>query len=108
MNKIQSSHEWQNALTQSNENPLFVMKHSATCPISSAAYREFDSYETDLQKHVLIVQDSRPVSKEIESDLGIRHESPQLFLLKNGEAIWQATHYAISKSKIKKAVAELL
>lgn len=107
MRKIHESHEWQEALEQSKDHPLFVMKHSSTCPISAAAYQEFDNLETDLPKHVLIVQDSRPVSNEIESDLGIQHASPQLFLLKDGKAVWQATHHAIRGSKIKQAIEDL-
>lgn len=108
MKVLQTIEEWHDVLEQSKEAPLFVLKHSMTCPVSTAAYRVFDTYTTTIPKYFLTVQDSRLVSNEIESDLGIRHESPQLFLLKDGKAIWQATHYAISKSEIGKAVEEFI
>ncbi len=106
MKELQTSNDWHDVLEQSNETSLFVFKHSTTCPVSSTAYREFDGCTTDIPKYFVKVQDSRPVSNEIESDLGVRHASPQLFLLKDGKALWQATHYAISKSNIHKALED--
>ena len=107
MKELQTIQDWQAVLEQSKETPVFVLKHSTTCPVSATAYREFDASITTIPKYFLRIQDNRPISNEIESDLGIRHESPQLFLLKDGKALWQATHYAISKSKINKALEEL-
>jgi len=106
MKELRTVNEWYDVLEQSKENPLFVLKHSTTCPISAAAYNAFESSEVELPKYFLKVQDSRPVSNEIESDLKVEHQSPQLFLLKDGQAVWQATHYSISGLKIGKAVAE--
>ena len=106
MNKIQTVNEWQNVIEQSKQTPQFMMKHSATCPISASAYHAFNDVETDVPKHYLIVQDSRAVSNEIESDLRVQHASPQLFLLKDGKVVWEATHYSISRPKIEKALEE--
>ncbi|WP_342513629.1 bacillithiol system redox-active protein YtxJ [Sporosarcina sp. FSL K6-1522] len=108
MKELQAIEEWHDVLEQSKEAPLFVLKHSMTCPVSIAAFSVFEAYTTTIPKYFLTVQDSRPVSNEIERDLGIRHESPQLFLLKDGKGIWQATHYAISKAEIGKAVEEYI
>lgn len=104
MNKIQTVSKWQEVLEASKTMPQFIMKHSATCPISASAYNAFNEVETDVPKNYVIVQDSRSVSNEIESDLRVQHASPQLFLLKDGQVMWQATHYSISKPKIEKAL----
>jgi len=106
MKELKTVNEWYDVLEQSKENPLFVLKHSTTCPISAAAYNAFESSAVEVPKYFLKVQDSRPVSNEIESNLHVEHQSPQLFLLKDGQAVWQATHYSISGSKIGKAVDE--
>lgn len=106
MKELQTVNEWHDVLEQSKENPLFVLKHSTTCPISAAAYNAFESSAVEVPKYFIKVQDSRPVSNEIESNLQVEHQSPQLFLLKDGQAVWQATHYSISGSKIGKAVDE--
>lgn len=104
MKEIRSMEEWEAVLNQSKREPVFLMKHSSTCPISAAGYRVFNKFETDISKYYLIVQRSRPLSNEVASELGIRHESPQLFLLKDGEAVWHASHYKISEFNIKSAV----
>lgn len=106
MKELKTVNEWYDVLEQSKENPLFVLKHSTTCPISAAAYNAFESSAVEVPKYFLKVQNSRPVSNEIESNLHVEHQSPQLFLLKDGQAVWQATHYSISGSKIGKAVDE--
>ncbi|MDN4606635.1 bacillithiol system redox-active protein YtxJ [Sporosarcina highlanderae] len=104
MKKIQSIAEWHSIVEQSENEPVFLLKHSSTCPISAAGYRAFEGFETRIPKYYLVVQTSRPLSNEVASDLGIRHESPQLFLLKDGKAAWHASHYSISHAKIKSAV----
>ncbi|MEK3937049.1 bacillithiol system redox-active protein YtxJ [Sporosarcina sp. FSL W7-1349] len=106
MKEIQTSREWKEALEKSNEAPQFVMKHSSTCPISASAFGAFRNVETDVPKQYLVVQQSRSLSNEMEDELGIRHESPQLFLLKDGEAIWNASHHDISEPKIQQAIQE--
>lgn len=107
MEQLQTIEDWQAVLEQSKVERLFVLKHSTACPVSAAAYREFDGLVTDLRKYFLKIQHNRPISAEIESNLGIRHESPQLFLLQDGKAIWQATHRAITQAKISKALEDL-
>ncbi|KAA0948736.1 bacillithiol system redox-active protein YtxJ [Sporosarcina sp. ANT_H38] len=106
MKELRTVNEWYDVLEQSKKNPLFVLKHSTTCPVSAAAYNAFESSEAEVPKYFLKVQESRPVSNEIESNLRVEHQSPQLFLLKDGKAVWQATHYSISGSKIGLAVKE--
>lgn len=104
MKEIRSMEEWEHVRKQSKEEPVFLMKHSSTCPISAARYREFERFETDIPKYYLIVQRSRALSNGVESELAIQHESPQLFLIKEGEAVWHESHYGISQSNIKTAI----
>ncbi|WP_301110093.1 bacillithiol system redox-active protein YtxJ [Sporosarcina sp.] len=106
MQEISTTEQWDEVLDQSNEKPVLIMKHSSTCPVSASAFDAFRRTETDLPKYYLIVQKSRPLSQEIERELEIRHESPQLFLLKGGKAAWKATHYSIIEPAITKAIQE--
>ena len=106
MKELRSVNEWYDVLEKSKEAPLFVLKHSTTCPISATAYQAYGESAVDAPKYFLKVQDSRPVSNEIEANLGIQHQSPQLFLLKDGQAVWQATHHAIRQPEIDKALED--
>ena len=92
------------------EGPAFIFKHSATCPISAAAHRGVEAWleETGSSAPVFhrgLVIESRVISDEIASRLGITHGSPQLILVKNGSARWDASHGAITGSAIEKALA---
>jgi bacillithiol system protein YtxJ len=34
---------------------------------------------------------------------GVRHESPQIFLLRQGQVAWQASHYGINRQALRQA-----
>lgn len=83
-----------------------LFKHSTTCPISAKANQEFEAYveDTDTTAAVVLVIEDRPVSNQIAEDFGIKHESPQLFLLEDSEVRWNTSHWKITKNAIKEAV----
>lgn len=66
-----------------NNSKFFLLKHSLTCPISQAAYKEYEKFagiNQDIPTYYLAVQDSRPLSNEIAERFEIKHESPQAIL----------------------------
>ncbi|WP_432353469.1 bacillithiol system redox-active protein YtxJ [Sporosarcina sp. A2] len=103
MQELNTLKDWQQAVEQSKNTPVLVMKHSTTCPISAAGYKEFQTFQTDLPKYCVIVQTSKEVSQKIAEDTRVKHESPQALLLKNEECVWHASHYDIQQSALKKA-----
>lgn len=105
--EITSIPEWENVLQQSKSKTVLLFKHSTTCPVSAAAYKEFTSFETEIDSYLVKVIESRPVSNKIESDLSVQHKSPQIFLLSNEEPVWHTSHWNITEEKIAKAVGEI-
>lgn len=103
MNELQQAAQWEDVLRESREHPVFVLKHSNTCPISAAGFQAFSRYETDVPKFLIVVQTARELSKQIAEDTGVRHESPQAILLKDGRAVWHASHYDIQQENLQKA-----
>ena len=101
--EITAIDQWQKVLEQSNEKPIVVFKHSTTCPISAGAYEEFQAFDKQIDRYLVKVIESRPVSNEISVDLGIQHESPQAFVIANGKAVWDASHRKITKKELEKA-----
>ena len=91
-------------LARSHNEPVILFKHSTTCPISASAYRQMSQVEGDVS--LVVVQRARDVSNEIEARTGIRHESPQAIVLRNGEAVWTASHFDITSDAVEKAVRE--
>ncbi len=88
----------------STEKPVILFKQSTTCPISAEAFAEFqrflDNNEEDIGAFYVKVRETRPVSDQIAEDLGIRHQSPQAFVLKNKEAVWNASHDKITEDSL--------
>lgn len=85
---------------QSSSKFVVIFKHSTRCPISTVAKLRLKSkwnigedklsfYYLDLIKH-------RDVSNEIENRYQVKHESPQVIVLKDREAIYDNSHLDIS------------
>ena len=76
-----------------------LFKHSSTCPVSWAAQaevRRFSSQYPDVPVYTLIVQQDRALSREVAEWTGIRHESPQVFVLKEGKVIASDSHEGVN------------
>lgn len=102
--QLHTPEELQQFLDQPGKHLL--LKHSTTCPISAKAHDEFHAYLKDTETSAAIVHviEDRPLSLQIADDFGIKHESPQIFLVENGEVRWNTSHWKITKSAIKEAV----
>lgn len=91
-------------LTQSNEAPVILFKHSAVCGISDRAYRQVAEVNEPVM--LVVVQAARELSSEIAKQTGIEHESPQAIVFRNGKPVWWASHQQITAAAITKAVLE--
>ena len=91
-------------LAHSHQAPVILFKHSSTCPISSAAYKQMSQVEADVS--LIVVQSARNVSDEIAARTGIRHESPQVIVIKNGKVVWSASHFDIKAGAVEQVVRE--
>ncbi|MCA1626452.1 MAG: bacillithiol system redox-active protein YtxJ [Acidobacteria bacterium] len=82
-------------IERSREAPVVLFKHSLTCPISAFAYGEMSRLALDVAEAtvLVVIQRARAVSNEIAARTGVRHESPQAIILRNGTAVWTASHY---------------
>ncbi|HEX4966081.1 MAG TPA: bacillithiol system redox-active protein YtxJ [Thermoanaerobaculia bacterium] len=95
-------------ITQSNETPVWLFKHSLTCAVSSHAWSEFQRFAAENPPGgpvcaVIEIQLARSVSNAVAERTGIRHESPQVFLLRQGSVAWHASHYGISRDALRRA-----
>ena len=90
--------------TRSHDEPVLLFKHSATCPISSTAYEEMAQLPGTVA--LVVVQRARDISREIEARTGLRHESPQAIILRNGQAVWSASHWNVTAQAVERALDE--
>lgn len=108
MKELATPEELKAAIEQSDQQPIFLFKHSTACPISAGAYsrvRDFLQEAADAPPFFLIkVIESRPLSNQIASQLNVRHQSPQLILVHRREALWDVSHNAIDAAAIQEAL----
>ena len=85
-------------LARSHRAPVVLFKHSLTCPISARAYREMERYGGEVA--LVVVQRAPAVSREVAARTGVRHESPQAIVLRDGRAAWSASHFDITAAGV--------
>lgn len=108
MTSLESSSDWSACLAESELRPVFVLKHSTRCPISTSAHQEFKAYlaESGQEAYINYVVEDRPVSNQIASDTGVTHASPQAFLLSKKAVQWHASHGGITRQSLATAVGK--
>ncbi len=108
MQEITSEEQLQEVIASSQSQPVFLFKHSTRCPISAGAKRHVEAYLENADEpppfHLLLVVESRPVSRKAAELLDVDHQSPQLILLKDGRAVWDTSHHGITEEAIRKAL----
>ena len=89
--------------------PLVVIfKHSGRCPISRTARSEVERFVQempDVPVYLVDVIHNPTVSREIAERAGIRHESPQSIVLRQGTVVWHASHYEVTKAALRDNLA---
>jgi bacillithiol system protein YtxJ len=96
-------------VARSHDAPVVLFKHSTTCPISARAHHQMSKLAADNtagQISLVVVQSAREVSRRVVEQTGIRHESPQAIILRNGQAVWSASHFDITAEAVAQAVRD--
>jgi bacillithiol system protein YtxJ len=92
------------AIAESCERPVLLFKHSRHCGVSCEALDELqahlDGSDAGVAYKMITVQTHRPVSDAAAQRLGLRHETPQAILLRDGKAVWNASHFRITASNL--------
>lgn len=96
--KLDSVEKLEGLFEKSHEKPVVLFKHSTTCPISAGVYEEVSRIPADI--NLVVVQSARNISSAISEKTGIRHESPQAIILKNGKPIYHASHFDVTAKDI--------
>ncbi|WP_367753301.1 bacillithiol system redox-active protein YtxJ [Flavobacterium sp. WC2421] len=94
-------------MTLSNEKPVAIFKHSTRCSVSRMALKQFENEFDSSDKvtpYFLDLIAYREVSNEIANRFGVQHQSPQLLLIKDGKAIYNASHSDIDATVLKTKV----
>ena len=95
-------------LADSAERPLLLFKHSYGCGTSAEALDELvihlNQRDHDIRVVLVTVQTQRDVSNAVTTRLGIRHETPQALLIRDGRVVWSASHFRVTSAAIDQAI----
>jgi bacillithiol system protein YtxJ len=104
---LQQDRDLEDLLDKSKTDPVLIFKHSTQCPISAQAYEEFVGFAEgvqDLNCGAVLVIENRELSNAIADRFGVRHQSPQALLIKDGRVIWHASHWSITTDSLRDAL----
>ncbi|MEM9856341.1 MAG: bacillithiol system redox-active protein YtxJ [Bacteroidota bacterium] len=91
---------------ESEQYPVLLFKHSTRCPISSMVLdrieRSWNQAEVGSMKpYILDLIKNREISNLVAKSYGVPHESPQVIILKDGQAVYDDSHMGINFQDLK-------
>lgn len=84
--------------------PTLLYLHDPWCPISARVYRQLE--KLDHVVYIVDVDANPDLAPAVEAMTGIRHESPQAIVLRDGAPVWSASHFAITADAVRRALAQ--
>lgn len=100
--------ELDRVLAASGDRPLLLFKHSRTCSTSAEALDELVSllneHPADASYAMVTVQTHREVSNAVARKLGVRHETPQALLIRDGRVVWSASRFRVTATAVEEAI----
>lgn len=88
---------------RSFEEPVVIFKYSTRCGISRITLRQFENdlpAEPDFAFYFMDLVKYRSLSNEIADRFRVRHESPQLIVLKDGKVLHHSSHQSINAKEL--------
>lgn len=108
-NQFKDEGDVDEAIMASNTKPQIIYKHSPSCAVSYLSQRNLMGIDSDLSAHadfyVVDVISQRQISLYISKKIGIRHESPQLLIIVNGNVVWDGSHYQVQADVVSEFLA---
>jgi bacillithiol system protein YtxJ len=84
---------------------VVIFKHSTRCSISRMALKQFDAEfnypEEKIVWYLLDLLNHRDLSNEIAQRYNVTHQSPQILIIQNGKAVFNASHDSIAAEDLK-------
>lgn len=104
-NKLTDENQLTTIIEESHNQPIMILKHSTTCSISATALSRLerawkDEDARNLKPYYLDLLKLRPISNKIADKFEVEHESPQIIIIKDGKAIYDASHFDIRFDEI--------
>jgi monothiol bacilliredoxin len=103
LQRLRTAADLDRALDVSREKDVLLFKHSTRCSISAGAHDEIEEFLREpaaarFAAFLLDVVADRATSLEVATRLGVRHESPQVLVVRDGAVVAHDSHGGIDRS----------
>jgi bacillithiol system protein YtxJ len=89
---------------QSETTPIIIYKHSTRCGLSAMTQNMLDRDWARLKQHAklyfLDLIQHRNISNNVAERFNVRHQSPQILIIKKGQSVYDVSHYQIKVETI--------
>lgn len=111
--KLSSEDQLGDLVEASHSKPLVIYKHSTRCSISALTFDRLNrglghnnvgntnTCFLDIIKH-------RELSNKIANDFNVRHQSPQILLIKSQNCTYHDSHFGISGDELKRQINKVM
>jgi len=104
-NELKSTAQLDQIREESKTAPVLIFKYSNRCSVSQLALDRFERKWSDekagsIKPYFLDLISFREVSNRIALQFKVQHESPQVLLIRNGEAVYDGSHFDIDFEQI--------
>ena len=84
-----------------------IYKHSPTCSLCGWSQHVLGKMadEDGVTLELIDVFQRRALSNELEAHFGVRHESPQILIVEDGQVVWHASHRGVAPERVRAALA---
>ena len=110
--QLESEDAVEEVFTASGGRVQLILKHSQSCAVSFFAKQNLDTVALDewpeMDRSMVEVVRFRPVSQYIAQKTSVRHESPQVLVIANGEVVFNTSHSEVNKVNIQQAYEKAL
>lgn len=111
--QLNSNEQLEDLIRKSTEKSQLIFKYSSRCGLSRTMLNRLENdwqpnEITNIDPIFLDILNAREISDNVEKKFGVRHESPQILVIKNGECIYDNSHIQIDYSKIKEHLNKFL
>lgn len=100
--KLESESQLDEIRTKSSSRPQVIFKHSIRCSTSALVKNRLERKQPpdSIDFYYLDLINNRPVSNKIADTFNVRHESPQVLLIRDGKCVYEESHMGISMDEI--------
>ena len=103
--RLNKSEQLEQIKIDSKQKPVIIFKHSTSCSISRMVLDRLErNWNVDEMKgancYLLDLHSYRGISNKIAEEFHVVHESPQVLIIKNGNAVYTNSHMGISYKEL--------